>query len=666
MSRWKKETSLPGAEAEGENLRRLRIRSGILAFISWLGLSMDLNSHAMNADAFDPVRNWLGSIRSFDPAWTLLLPGIYLICRLAQTCSFRQKSTARRVLAAFFSLCMVLGFSFEQETSWDMLWGMQDGQLAKTVFVSLAWYIVSEKVLSLVFHMLEHIKIRTEAGQKPVILRGTGGFHPIRMYGRILRNHPFAASLLTLLFFLLPYIIFSYPAMFMGDTGSIIVQAFSELNTTGTDYLSPNSVIKAGVYINQHHPAFYTLLLHGFLVTGNTLFHSLNVGVFLYVLFQALLMMVAFSYAVSTLIRQNMKVEYGIAALVYVLIHPQIHNYLILVTKEGMYGACFLLMMVALFRLRFREKPGNGISVLILSALGVILLRNEGRYVVLLSGILMTITDRRNRKTILAFTAAILVVSAGIYNGLYFSLGYTPGSIREMLSVPFQQTARYVRDHPEDITGEDRAAINGVLDFEALATVYVEEIADPVKATFREESTAEDLLRYFAAWGRMLLRHPGTCLQAFCANYNQYLYPGEARILYYSYGWMENICENTNEMIQGLGKTFSLPEWGRRFRTLADSFTEAGLLNFPLLSFLMTPAVYSWSLLAALFWAAGRKIRRNPAVFAQTAPAFIIFLFLFTGPVNGYYGRYMLPLTMYLPFMLLTLPLLRTLDTETD
>ncbi len=666
MFRREKKVLIPGVETEeGQYLPQKQIRIWILTLISWLGLSMDLNYHGMTIDTFDPVRNWLGSIRGFDPVWAFLIPGIYLVYKLVQTHRIKQNSLSRQLLAGCFALIMVLGFAFEKEGCWDMLLGIRDGQLAKATFVWVAWYFVWRNILALVFHMLENLSIRIAIKDTPGFLKPGEGLRPIRLYSRMLQEHPFGSSFCTLLILILPCVIFSYPAMFMGDTGSIIVQAYSELNTTGTDYLSPDSVIKAGVYINQHHPAFYTLLLHGFLAAGDGLFRSLNAGVFMYVICQALLMIAAFSYAVSTLIQHRMRIGYGAAILCYVLIHPQIHNYLVLVTKEGLYSSCFLLMMTSVFRLRFRETAKKEIVMLVLSALGVILLRNEGRYVLLLSGILMALTDPRNRKVILGFTVASLLISIGIYNGLYIYLGYTPGSTREMLSVPFQQTARCIRDHPEDITEEEKAAIDRVLDYDALASAYVAEIADPVKATFREESTTEDLLRYFSAWSRMLIRHPGTYIQAFCTNYDQFLYPGNARMYYYTYGWMENICRNTNELILDLGKSFSLPEWSRRFRTLADSFTEAGLLNFPPLSFLMTPAIYSLSLMAALGWTVGRKVRRNPAIFAQIIPAFVILLALFSGPANGFYGRYMLPLTMYLPVMLLMLSLLREQEGKT-
>jgi len=675
----------PGRELDGSMEKspepsRQKVIQLLLALFSSMGLSLDLAFHGTGSGAFDIVRNWLGSFPGFQMSCVLLTTGLFLVFRLAEQFRGKQGRWARKLLAAFFALNMVLGFAFEQEGSWELLRGVRNGQLFKAGFVWLSWYLVLENLLVLVFHVLNTARISTGAWEdgatqktgksfqpaQQSMMKSEGGSGPTRWYARMLRKHPFGTPFCILLILILPHLYISYPGMFMGDTGSIIVQAYSELETTGTDYLAPANVMKAGVYINQHHPVFYTLLLHSFLVLGDRVFSSLNAGAFLYVLCQTGIMLAAFSYAVSTFVQQRVKAGYCVLILIYVLIHPLIHNYLVLLTKEGLYSACFLLMMSSLFRIRFREKTGSETAVLIGSVLGVILLRNEGGYIILLSGILMAMADRSNRKAILGLTAASLVLFMGIYHGLYIYLGYTPGSIREMLSVPFQQTARYVHDRPKEVTAEEAEAINGVLDYDSLAEKYAPEIADPIKIIFREESTTPDLIRYFRSWAGMLARHPGTYLQATYANYDQYLYPGETRMNYYTYGWMENILDVTNRMIEDLGKGFYLPEWNQKLRTITDSSTEAGVLNFPVFSFLMTPAVYSWCLLTALCWGMGRGIRNHPWFFAQTVPAAVILIILFLGPTNGFYGRYMLPIVEYLPFLLLMLPLLRQREEEME
>ena len=112
-------------------------------------------------------------------------------------------------------------------------------------------------------------------------------------------------------------------------------------------------------------------------------------------------------------------------------------------------------------------------------------------------------------------------------------LNVEPGSIREMLSLPFQQTARYLRDAGWDVTEEEKAAIDRVLDYDVLAESYDPDLSDNVKSTYHGET--EDLKDYFSAWFQMLLRHPGIYIQATMNNYYQYFYPGESLFNGYTY-----------------------------------------------------------------------------------------------------------------------------------
>ena len=50
-----------------------------------------------------------------------------------------------------------------------------------------------------------------------------------------------------------------------------------------------------------------------------------------------------------------------------------------------------------------------------------------------------------------------------------------------MLSVPFQQSARFVRDHPEEVTEEEYRVLDSVLGMEDLGQRYNPRNADPVK-----------------------------------------------------------------------------------------------------------------------------------------------------------------------------------------
>jgi len=120
----------------------------------------------------------------------------------------------------------------------------------------------------------------------------------------------------------------------------------------------------------------------------------------------------------------------------------------------------------------------------------------------------------------------------------------------------------------------------------------------------------------------------------------------------YSYGWSEWMCDYTNERIALLGRQFSLPDWNRRLRYLSDSLTDAGLPDLPVLSLLLTPAVYVWGVLILPVWILQRKRRRAGRI-ALLLPVLILLFLQFFGPVNGNYGRYLLPVTLSFPLLLL-------------
>ena len=72
-------------------------------------------------------------------------------------------------------------------------------------------------------------------------------------------------------------------------------------------------------------------------------------------------------------------------------------------------------------------------------------------------------------------------VFAVLYNGLLLpALGVLPGETREMLSVPFQQSARWLLAYPDDVTESELRAVSAVLDVENGVPNYDPRLADPV------------------------------------------------------------------------------------------------------------------------------------------------------------------------------------------
>ena len=84
-----------------------------------------------------------------------------------------------------------------------------------------------------------------------------------------------------------------------------------------------------------------------------------------------------------------------------------------------------------------------------------------------------------------------------------------------MLSLPFQMTARYVVEYGDDITAEEREAIDKVMDFDTLAEDYNPMNADGVKHD--KSASGRDFLVYIIVWFKMGLRHPDAYIKAFNA-----------------------------------------------------------------------------------------------------------------------------------------------------
>lgn len=136
--------------------------------------------------------------------------------------------------------------------------------------------------------------------------------------------------------------------------------------------------------------------------------------------------------------------------------------------------------------------------------------------------------SKRCIRILYSAAAALLipVLLAEVFSASLMSwFNVEPGSIREALALPMQQTARYVKEFGDEVTEEERAAISAVLDYEHLAEKYDPRISDPVKELFKYNPTTEELRDYLSVWLKQFIKHPFVYFKA-TVNQNYYLlYP---------------------------------------------------------------------------------------------------------------------------------------------
>lgn len=451
---------------------------------------------------------------------------------------------------------------------------------------------------------------------------------------------------MTILTFYIPYIVVSYPANIMGDAYAQMLQAYPELGIVTPAYLDGH-LLSDSVYLSSHHPITHTLLIHVFLQFGNSVFHSFNIGIFLFALLQFLFMLTAISFAVRLIVVEtSLHIKYVFLVMLYYILSPRIQSYMFLITKDVIYSVFLLYFMCALY-LVIHKQDKKYFFLFFVSVLGMILFRNEAKYILIVCLPIIALLYKTQRTFF--FKSWIYII---IFNLLFFRLllpicNVNPGSTREMLSVPFQQTARCVRDHSEQITSIEKEAISAVLDYSTLAENYFPDRSDAVKDTFNEACDRKDIINYFKVWLQMFLKYPGSYLQATINNYYYYFYPGNKLFGDFSYEGSVMCMEIMNEKMQPLGTNFHYPAQFNRVREFYSSLRER-LAATPLLSFLMAPATYTWCLILLLCYGIYKKKLLSLSII--TVPVVLVLVCLL-GPCNGFYGQYLYPIVVVFPVM---------------
>lgn len=243
------------------------------------------------------------------------------------------------------------------------------------------------------------------------------------------------------------------------------------------------------------------------------------------------------SYTIKYLKKVNISLKVRVILLMIYSIVPMFPLYAMSAVKDTIYTSFMILYVIFLYdfiTFNKNKKISNvkAISIVLLLLL-ISLFRNNGVYVVALSFPFIIGYSKKNRIKTLAVFAIFLSLTTCYSKVILPYFKITNGSIREMLSIPFQQTARYVKYNGDEVSEEDKRAIDKILTYDTIAERYKPELSDPVKNKYNKYATNEDLKEYFKAWYRGLKKHPETYIEATINNTYGYFYPNS--IKWYTY-----------------------------------------------------------------------------------------------------------------------------------
>jgi len=287
----------------------------------------------------------------------------------------------------------------------------------------------------------------------------------------------------------------------------------------------------------------------------------------------------------------------------------------------------------------FHKEKLNDIKTVcffILLQVMVCLLRNNGLYMVAISDIVILIVWCRKKgvkeKIRLALLLLLIPIALAkiINSGLIVMTGAEKGSSAEALSLPFQQTARYLQLYQNEITDDEKVAIERLLGpVNELAAAYDPDIADPVKSCVynKGQDTSQAKIEYIKTWVKMFFKHPGVYFEAFFAHV---------------YGWFDPAITNApryevEDSIFGSGLTTpqKLVLFWYRF---VDRFTP--------LSILQNVGFYTWM----MFILAKFLKENNPKNLHLMTPLLVSLLICMAAPCFYLHPRYAYPYMFSLPF----------------
>lgn len=260
-----------------------------------------------------------------------------------------------------------------------------------------------------------------------------------------------------------------------------------------------------------------------------------NAGMFLYVLLRAVCMSAVYAYLVSRLEKRGIRKPVLALIILFYAIVPVWGAYAKHAFKDTQAAAffCWFITLTAETTTAIRQEKEDK-KLFLFCSLSALLMSfyRHNLFFVAIPVILLLVISILKRKGFPhkaragSFLLAGLILFGGyqVYITAVEKVG--PAKAVDALSIPFQQTARTLRDHREKISEEEMEAIRGVLDPDRIGAVYDPLISDRVKDTAHD--LAENGNTYALTWFRMGFRFPKAYMEALIGqNYGYYAFTGD-------------------------------------------------------------------------------------------------------------------------------------------
>ncbi len=515
-------------------------------------------------------------------------------------------------LSFFLSLFLLIGVSFDHYQNLNLF-----NNILLVITSLIILILVFNKIILYLFSKLDNLTNNKNEKNNKITL--------------LFKKHTFIFSFIFIIMGWLIYIIAFYPCILSPDPSFQILQFLGIDNK----YSYYSILLDNNMIITNHHPIVHTILL-GICTKIGLLFNNVNSGLFIYSIIQITVLASTFSYTICFMKKLKLSFRYQFICLLIYTFIPVFPFYAMSPVKDVIFGCLIIIYIITITRLIiFKDniKIINIIHILLLNIL-IFLFRNNGIHIILLSFPFLLLLKNKNRTKILI----ILLITLGLYCSYkkiilpYYKV--TPASIREALSIPFQQTARYALYYDNEISKDEKEIIDKILGYDTLAARYNPEKADSVKNEFNRFSTNKDLRKYFKVWFKQFFNHPIIYLEATLNNTYGYFYP-------FKLNWY--IYHNENHVL----KQHNIDYHYNKFDKLRKYLTNFGefFIFIPIIGLTINIGFSTWILLFMISYLLYRRKYKEIICFI---PMIVVLLVCVASPVNTYF-RYALPNIFAMP-----------------
>jgi len=580
-----------------------------LALCAAFALVLDLNVRSGNTYV-----NWAESLPNTPVTVVLFAALLFVFRRAGETLPDADAGTWVLSLFLGFWWVLVKSVANTQELNQPFL---SSGQMLKTAVITLGM----AGLYQLFFRALAYALDQGTAWKlKPDCRLGTRALS-------VYEKHTVLSCMVLLLLVWLPHYVIAFPCAMNSDSTAQLMEWL-------------------GIYrFSTHHPPFGSMLIGLFYEAGLMLGDG-GVGLALYVAVQMTLSAAVLGYMQDVMRRLGAPLWLRLLALFAACFCPVYCDNITTIIKDVPYAYGMALMMCELARCIFcrEEKKVTAAGLLRLFAGGmfVMLMRNNGKYALIPLVICLAAwaVKRPALRMTVCTLAVSIVLSQGIGMWMTSAFDIVAGSPAEALSLPFQQTARFFRDHEEEIPQEELDAIEAVIGVSGLGRAYDPVISDPVKARFRREATAEDMQRYFSVWLKQFFRDPACYVKATLIQNVLLLDPQTWNLAIFS---GTGIDEEMKEKL-----SITEPDTFEHIRDMEENL-RALFMTLPGMAQLNSLGFHCCMLLFVCLWSVKRK---HLGMLMILLPMVISVLVIVAGPCIQNQDRYGFPIIYCMPLVL--------------